>query len=567
MDRACAQLVVGRAPNPLKTPFVDLPKEVMDVAIRAAFQLGPEIEWRWPESNEHIYDRGDDGYIGVWLEHLRSGWNPQCHNFVKYLFKYEYEISIMQVTPNGIKWVIWFLACCEKSEYIPTFRLFHQLFQLVRSNKKPLYELRFRAKECGFPSGSAQPVIQQSTLKGWSGEVLMLRGWDLGGMPHIVLDKEAKIFETVKLTGSALRRIRKFCGILGFQCTRDTFMDHKKLFELGCFPHYNQGLEDIMSYNTYSLALRKISGVHNDKVKKAGEGSGSTVLKEGGAESAAPVLNHPAPDVESIDVENIGTPDDWTTKKRRISIGRKPPSRPRVVVEKITVDDKGKGADGQPVMVGSCDLKKLASLAYEIPTDEDVDEMKRSGVIAVLKRAIGHWGHSEALISGAATVFVHELESLNQKLKEKEDRNQILENELSSLKTTYDSKVSDLSSEVSKLKAQVTSATEESGAMKDKYDDLQAELSKSKEEIIAEFQKSAAYDQAIADAGAPEIYRTFVVAEKHLKTDPNACWESFIDHFVAAKKDIEDGLGEPMPYDGPNPFIIPAGPDSPQPSK
>ncbi|KAK1353758.1 hypothetical protein POM88_052123 [Heracleum sosnowskyi] len=152
--------------------------------------------------------------------------------------------------------------------------------------------------------------------------------------------------------------------------------------------------------------------------------------------------------------------------------------------------------------------------------------MKRSGVIAVLKRAIRHWGH-----------------------------------------TTYESKVADLSSEVANLKAQVRSATEESGAMKDKYDDLQAELNKSKEEIIAEFQESAAYDQAIADAGAPEIFRTFVVAEKHLKTDPGACWETFIDRFVAAKKDIEDGLGEPMPFDGPNPFVIPAGPDSPPPSK
>ncbi|KAK1393357.1 hypothetical protein POM88_012413 [Heracleum sosnowskyi] len=61
MDRAFNELVVGRAPNPLKAPFADLPREEMDVAIRAAFQLGPEIEWRWPGPNEHIYDRGDDG--------------------------------------------------------------------------------------------------------------------------------------------------------------------------------------------------------------------------------------------------------------------------------------------------------------------------------------------------------------------------------------------------------------------------------------------------------------------------------------------------------------------------
>ncbi|KAK1384171.1 hypothetical protein POM88_021906 [Heracleum sosnowskyi] len=144
-------------------------------------------------------------------------------------------------------------------------------------------------------------------------------------------------------------------------------------------------------------------------------------------------------------------------------------------------------------------------MASEIPTDEDVEEMEQSGVVAVLQRAIGHWGHSGALISGAATVFVHELESLNQELKKKEDRNQSLENDLSSLKTTYDSKLSDLNSEVSRQKAQVKKAMEEAGAMKDKNDELQVKLSKSKEEIIAEFQKSAAYDQALADAGAPEL--------------------------------------------------------------
>ncbi|KAK1369178.1 hypothetical protein POM88_035270 [Heracleum sosnowskyi] len=320
-----------------------------------------------------------------------------------------------------------------------------------------------------------------------------------------------------------------------------------------------------MSSNTFSLCLRKISGVHNDKAKKLGEGSGSSAMKEGGAESGTPILNHPAPNVEAVDIETLDIPDDRTPKKRRIHVGRKPPTKPRVevVAEKIISDDKGKGPGGQPVMVGSCDLKKLASMASDIPTDEDVEEMKRAGVIAVLKRAIGYWGHSGALISGAATVFVHELESLNQELKETEDRNQSLENELSSLKMTYDSKVADLDSEISKLKAQVASVTEESGVMKDKFEDLQAKLNKSKEEIVAEFQKSDAYDLAIAEAGAPEIYRTFVVAEKHLKIDPGACWESFIDHFVAAKKDIEDGLGEPMPYDGPNPFVIPAGPDSP----
>lgn len=110
----------------------------MDRVVRVVFHLGPEVEWRWPEPGERVYDR-KDGWVGVWVEILRSGWNPRCHQFVKHLFKYVYKLSIMQIAPNRIKWVIWFLAACEKMGYQPTFKLFHQIFYYAKSNKKPLY--------------------------------------------------------------------------------------------------------------------------------------------------------------------------------------------------------------------------------------------------------------------------------------------------------------------------------------------------------------------------------------------------------------------------------------------
>ncbi|KAK1375800.1 hypothetical protein POM88_031993 [Heracleum sosnowskyi] len=183
-----------------------------------------------------------------------------------------------------------------------------------------------------------------------------------------------------------------------------------------------------------------------------------------------------------------------------------------------------------------------------------------------MQRAIGHWGHSGALISGAANIFVNEFESWKEAKKEKDSRIENLENQLSSLRVTCENQIADLNAEVSGLKVKVADAEKESGALKKENEDLNLEILQSKEDIIAEFKKSSAYDQALADVSAPEVYQTFVVAEKHLKTDPNASWESFIDHFVADKKGVEDGLGEPTPYDGPNPFVISPSTDSPQPS-
>lgn len=108
-----------------------------------------------------------------------------CHQFVKHLFKYVYKVSPLQITPNGIKWVTWFLDCSNKSDVQPTFILFHQLFYLVRSSVKPLYELRFRYAECGFGPGDARPIIQESSLKYWNREFLLFKGLNLFYTPYI----------------------------------------------------------------------------------------------------------------------------------------------------------------------------------------------------------------------------------------------------------------------------------------------------------------------------------------------------------------------------------------------
>lgn len=78
-DRAFSRMVIGKSPYHLKDKFSSLPLTEMNRVVRAAFHPYSEISARWPEPEERIYDRLVGGYIGVWLEHLRSGWNPRCH--------------------------------------------------------------------------------------------------------------------------------------------------------------------------------------------------------------------------------------------------------------------------------------------------------------------------------------------------------------------------------------------------------------------------------------------------------------------------------------------------------
>lgn len=140
----------------------------------------------------------------------------------------------MQLTPNGVKWITWFLSCCDKCGFQPTLRLFHQLFYLIRSNHLPLYELRFRAAECGYGPGKAKPIIMQSSLKYWNKELIFLKFSDVPYMPHIVMSEETEDFKPPILKGDTLNDVFKFSNSLGFQCTRDTFMNPRTLHTHGC---------------------------------------------------------------------------------------------------------------------------------------------------------------------------------------------------------------------------------------------------------------------------------------------------------------------------------------------
>ncbi|XP_074368390.1 uncharacterized protein LOC141708587 [Apium graveolens] len=338
-DRKFANSIVAKEHYELKDEYAGLDHAAQDSAVRAAFQLDRRIEWRWPTPDERIYHRPDDGFVLVWLEHLRSGWNPHWHLFLKHLCKYVYKVSPMQITPNGIKWMTWFIATCNKFKVQPTFKLWHHIFHLVRSSQFPLYELRFRAPECGY-GGSYRPVIQQSSLKYWNGELIMLRGLDLYYLPHFASEGVRTRFRREVLRGEAIRLMFAFCECLGFQMTRDTFMIHRTMNR--GLPHYNPN----MSSSAYSDALKGLGKAFKLPKKNVAAGSGSNASAEEGSQSNAVPIPEPKVHVNQstpehnveLDIRNefdnledlgpigeIPGADSGRRRKRLRNLGSKPP--------------------------------------------------------------------------------------------------------------------------------------------------------------------------------------------------------------------------------------------------
>ncbi|KAK1397106.1 hypothetical protein POM88_006969 [Heracleum sosnowskyi] len=542
MDAVFADTIIGEPLPLLKESFKNMPFSEIDAIVRAAFHLGPRVQWRWPEPGERVYDKTEDGFLGVWLEHLRSGWNPECHVFVKHLCKYIYEIPITQITPNGVKWITWFLACCEKSELLPTFKLFHQLFYLLRSNKRPFYELRFRGEECGYPSGSAKPVMQNISLKGWNGEAIMLKGLDLLYMPHFVAGDKPKVFPYYKLEGQARAKVHAFCECLGYQLTRDTFMDHHKLFEFGCRPFYDSHFDEVMARNNYALSLRQLSGVHTPRIQKTGDESGSNRFKE-----------------DAVEVVT-GLPDPELTKrprKQKRKTGPRTPGSDNLVNQEDLVDQVAEEVNAETGVakprVGKLTREQFAEYVGHLPSEDDWKEMGDTGMRGLLVDLITGIGQVAVKAAGVSAMFKAKDDKLTGVMLKKDEQILDLGKQLGEMKLLRDGEVSglriDLSTERARnadLEKKLKEAEEKLAAVKPEAD------------IIKEFQETDAYLQAVADAGAPEVLRSWKVAETLIKTNPEANWDTFVEAFLAAKDAIERGEGEPECFQGPNPLIFPS---------
>lgn len=94
--------------------------------------------------------------------------------------------------------------------------------------------MHFWGEECGYGDGDARPVIMMSTLRWWNWKFIFLKGLDFEYMP-LFRDAEANLhFDLCELRGGALARVHRFCEGLGKQLTRDSFMNHRLLFDMGC---------------------------------------------------------------------------------------------------------------------------------------------------------------------------------------------------------------------------------------------------------------------------------------------------------------------------------------------
>nr|XP_017241230.1 PREDICTED: uncharacterized protein LOC108213961 [Daucus carota subsp. sativus] len=124
-------------------------------------------------------------------------------------------------------------------------------------------------------------------------------------------------------------------------------------------------------------------------------------------------------------------------------------------------------------------------------------------------------------------------------------------------------KETELGQKIKDAEARADGAEKKISGLEKEVSDLKMLLEKREEpeKVVAEFQKSTAYADALAAAGALEVVRCWHVAERHIKTDPEASLQSFIELYLAAKDKIKAGEGEPDPYEGPSPsFLPPANP-------
>lgn len=149
---------------------------------------------------------------------------------------------------------------------------------------------------------------------------------------------------------------------------------------------------------------------------------------------------------------------------------------------------------------------------------------------------------------GVVHITFEDLKKSQAEVKDKDTQIAELELELKNLKISKDSEVSGLLSQLNVEQDRANYVEKESGELKSELATFKEHLPQQDEEaIISKFKQSVEYDQALANAGAPEILRCWVVAVRHIKTNTEANCDTFIEDFLAAKDNIEKGLVEPEP--------------------
>ncbi|XP_074332852.1 uncharacterized protein LOC141670763 isoform X2 [Apium graveolens] len=314
-----------------------------------------------------------------------------------------------------------------------------------------------------------------------------------------------------------------------------------------------------INFRVYFTFVQKLFGAFQTKCMRSNDWSRSVMFQEEKAEFAAPQNAMDAVNKVIEAFEDVPELDEKRHSKRIMTIGTKHPKTMETNIEKGS-GDKGKGPKKSLVRVGNHSVKQLTNIMSEIPTDEDWTRMEESGLNSVVQRVAEHWGHLGSYMSGAISITFEDLKRANAEIKEKEDHVNELISELGELKTQYTTKESSMQIKLKEEGDRADKAEKESTDLRSELFVLKKKLYEEKHEeaIIAEFKKSSEYGRAIADDVALDILRSWIVAEKDIKTNVNANSDSFVEEFLAAKTAIEQGKGEPTPFDGQSPSFLPA---------
>ncbi|XP_063937118.1 uncharacterized protein LOC135147741 [Daucus carota subsp. sativus] len=353
-----------------------------------------------------------------------------------------------------------------------------------------------------------------------------------------------------------------------------------------------------MANEHFAAALRNLGGIHSipkpTPKPKTGAGkndeSGSSRQEATGGESSAAMEKVALGGTE--EVVEAGSQELVTRgrKRKQVSAQKAPAKVPKVGRGKGVLLDSDSDSDDEdddgegsrvPLGAGKYSAREIIKIMSEIPTEEDWVRMDDSGMVSTFKELGSLWGQLGSRLAGFNTIAFNLIKSerdtaetfgtrarkaesdlaLERSAKEK------LESELEKrvkeaetrLEAEWKRKLEEAETRAGDSEKRVAGLEEDVGKLKKQLEDR-----KEPEVVIADFKESEEYKGALANAAAAEVVRCWNVAERHIKTDPVADLNSFINLYIQARDDASAGKGEPEPFEGPSPsFIAPANPVAP----
>ncbi|XP_063937158.1 uncharacterized protein LOC135147752 [Daucus carota subsp. sativus] len=342
-----------------------------------------------------------------------------------------------------------------------------------------------------------------------------------------------------------------------------------------------------MSANdSFAAALRNLGGIHvlpkpqpkdksakKKRVVKRGESGSSRQETEGtGHSSATPDPEVPIEDSGlEMDAVEVESPVHEPKKKKK----RTGSSQKQVI--DMTDEDPVKsamevvnveGGSRPAYKFGKYPVKKVIGLMAELPSDQDWEVMEDQGLEENFKDIGDLWGQLGGRLAGFNTHALNSLKKEREFSAENLARVKKLDKDLdversarealeasvgSKIKEAEVKKEAELAQRIKDAETRADSAEKKVSGLENEVAALKQELQtrKAPAEVLADFQKSKAYADALAKAAAAEVMRCWTVAEKHIKTDPGANAQSFIDLYIDVKNKVNAGGAEPEPYVAP----------------